>query len=221
MPRKPNTTGKHYYDPFPAKLRELIKDNNTTQEELTAVLNVKTRQSITGYTDGSTLPTIDKLIALADFFNVSTDYLLGRTPEKTQSAELRAVCEYTGLSEQAIDIIKNSSLNRQALLSEIISAPHFERFLYYFLAAAEFTERVKKDPSACLISLDYDQDMSLHSQTILARYHAFECSQVALDLLNDICSYTEITEKALETIRFSRRQAAEKMEGDNGEYQED
>ena len=31
------------------------------------------------YEKGDRQPTADKIIALADFFNVSTDYLLGRT----------------------------------------------------------------------------------------------------------------------------------------------
>ena len=126
MPRKPNTTGEHYNDPFPTNLRELIKNNKTTQEELTAVLNVKTRQSVTGYIDGSTLPTIDKVVALADFFNVSVDYLLGRTAPKTADHDLRFVCEYTGLSEQAIEFLckgaKNSDLQTlyKSFLSELL-----------------------------------------------------------------------------------------------------
>ncbi len=106
MPRKPNATGEHYNDSFPTRLRELIKDNNTTQEELTAVLNVKTRQSVTGYIDGSTLPTIDKVVALADYFNVSADYLLGLTDTQTTNKDLKFVCEYTGLSEQSVRNIR-------------------------------------------------------------------------------------------------------------------
>ena len=35
--------------------------------------------AILGYEDGSQLPKMDSLIKLADFFNVSIDYLTGRT----------------------------------------------------------------------------------------------------------------------------------------------
>lgn len=77
MPRKPNTNNEHYYDPFPTMLRALIKENGTKQEELKDVLGVKNRQSVTGYIDGSTVPTIDKVIAIAKYYGVNADDLLG------------------------------------------------------------------------------------------------------------------------------------------------
>lgn len=220
MPRKPNTTGEHYNDPFPTILRELIKDNNTTQEELTAVLNVKTRQSVTGYIDGSTLPTIDKVVALADFFNVSVDYLLGRTGPKTTDPDLRFVCEYTGLSEKAINNINKLSPRYTELLSDLIASASFEAFLTYFIRARDFTGEVKNNSGFKSVLLDYEQDLSLESVMMLARYHAFEGTQAALQLLNEICDYEEITETAMSTLLNSRRQHREER-GDNGEYQED
>lgn len=108
MPRKPNTTKKERYnDPFPTVLRKLIEEKGITQEELKEKLGVSTRQSVTGYIDGSTLPTIDKINALADLFDVSADYLLGRTPEKTSEVDLKAVYEDIGLSEEAVKAIRD------------------------------------------------------------------------------------------------------------------
>ena len=51
---------------------------------------------------------VEYLRYLADFYGVSTDYLLGLTDVKTPDASLRAVCEYTGLSETTIHSIKNN-----------------------------------------------------------------------------------------------------------------
>lgn len=45
---------------------------------------------------------IEFLHALAQYYNVSTDYLLGFTNNKTTDKNLDAVCQYTGLSEAAI-----------------------------------------------------------------------------------------------------------------------
>ncbi|MCI9269540.1 MAG: hypothetical protein HFF40_11895 [Lawsonibacter sp.] len=42
------------------------------------------------------------LRCLADFYNVSTDYLLGRTLVRTTDTEIQAVSNYTGLSHRAI-----------------------------------------------------------------------------------------------------------------------
>lgn len=105
MPRKPNTTGSRYYDPFPSRLRDLIRERDVRQEDLITALGVSTRQSVTGYTDGSTLPTPDKIVALANFFCVSTDYLLGVTDSRSTDTELRAICDYTGLTDAAVEAL--------------------------------------------------------------------------------------------------------------------
>lgn len=49
-----------------------------TQDALGKIVGVK-RYSVYGYEKGNNFPEIPVLIALADYFGVSTDYLLGRT----------------------------------------------------------------------------------------------------------------------------------------------
>lgn len=118
MPRKPNTTIETYRDPFPTALRELIKENGTKQEELAGVLGVKHRQSVTGYIDGSTLPTPDKIVAVAKHFHVTTDFLLGESKVQAIDADLDAVCRYTGLSPKAVCFLKEA---KDAELSKTVS----------------------------------------------------------------------------------------------------
>lgn len=53
------------------------------------------------------IPRIDQLVRFANYYNVSTDYLLGYTdaeqPVTTDEGRLiRAICDYTGLSEEAV-----------------------------------------------------------------------------------------------------------------------
>lgn len=59
------------------KLRELRKENNKTQEEVAKQINT-TRISYTRYELGTSEPTIETLIKLADIYGVSLDYLVGR-----------------------------------------------------------------------------------------------------------------------------------------------
>lgn len=66
---------------FGDRLKELREEKELTQEELGKFLNVS-RQTISGYEAGSIEPSIKNLIKLADIFNVSLDYLLGRTKER-------------------------------------------------------------------------------------------------------------------------------------------
>lgn len=58
-------------------LAELRQDHKMTQKELSQKMYV-TVGTISNYENGVHFPDVEKLIALADFFNVTTDYLLGR-----------------------------------------------------------------------------------------------------------------------------------------------
>lgn len=60
---------------------ELRKKKNVTQEELAAELGV-TAAAVSKWENGYTLPDILMLCALADFFELTTDELLGRYKEK-------------------------------------------------------------------------------------------------------------------------------------------
>ena len=63
---------------FSERIKELRESRNLTQEALGTVIGVK-RYSIYSYEKGCAYPEMKGLIALADFFDVSMDYLAGRT----------------------------------------------------------------------------------------------------------------------------------------------
>lgn len=63
---------------FVSKLRDLREDNDLTQDELAKKLNI-TRSALGNYETGIREPDINLLIRIADFFNVTLDYLLCRT----------------------------------------------------------------------------------------------------------------------------------------------
>lgn len=60
------------------RLVSLQKERNVLKKDIADAIGV----SVMGYyryERGDRQPTAEKLLALADFFNVSTDYLLGRS----------------------------------------------------------------------------------------------------------------------------------------------
>ncbi|MBR2389002.1 MAG: helix-turn-helix domain-containing protein [Clostridia bacterium] len=61
---------------FSERLKNLRKQNKITQEKLAAIIGVE-RSSIGKYESSTTIPSNETLIKIAQFFNVSTDYLLG------------------------------------------------------------------------------------------------------------------------------------------------
>ena len=61
---------------FAERLRALREDHDLTQTELAKVVKV-TQRNISFYETGKNEPDIKTIIALAQFFHVTTDYLLG------------------------------------------------------------------------------------------------------------------------------------------------
>ena len=65
---------------FSKKLKELRKRHKITQENLANIIGVE-RSSIGKYESSTTIPSNETLIKIANYFNVSTDYLLGNKEE--------------------------------------------------------------------------------------------------------------------------------------------
>ena len=60
------------------RLKELRKKKGISQLRLATELNT-TQNTISRYETGEREPGIDELIKIANYFNVSVDYLIGRT----------------------------------------------------------------------------------------------------------------------------------------------
>ncbi len=66
---------------FPERLKELRQEKNLTLSKLGKKVGL-TNATISRYESGTRKPNQDVLEELADFFEVTTDYLLGRTNQK-------------------------------------------------------------------------------------------------------------------------------------------
>lgn len=95
-----------YKDPFPCRFRNLIEEKGATLDALAAEFNT-TRQTVSNWQNGVTVPDAVSICDIARYFGVTTDYLLGLTDVKTIETDVRAVAEYTGLSEDAIKALSN------------------------------------------------------------------------------------------------------------------
>jgi transcriptional regulator with XRE-family HTH domain len=63
---------------FVSRLNELKVLSNTTNKDISKHIGISIR-GLQFYMSGTKEPTLTKLIALADYFNVSLDYLTGRS----------------------------------------------------------------------------------------------------------------------------------------------
>lgn len=88
--------GGHKMD-FSEKLLTLRKGKNLTQEQLAEQLDVS-RQSISKWESGQAVPELDKIIALSNVFDVTTDYLL----KSSEIDELSVKTEMLAKQQQQI-----------------------------------------------------------------------------------------------------------------------
>lgn len=83
------------------KVMALRKKNGWSQEELAEKLNIS-RQSVSKWESGASIPDIDKIIALSSLFGVSTDYLLKEELEQEQPSETEDV--YEAVKERVVSL---------------------------------------------------------------------------------------------------------------------
>lgn len=68
---------------FYQKLQNIRKEKRITQEELADKLNVS-RQAVSKWESGQTMPEIEKIIQIAKMYDVSLDYLLKDEDENVE-----------------------------------------------------------------------------------------------------------------------------------------
>lgn len=104
---------------FGELLAELRQDRKMTQEDLAKILYV-TSGTISNYENGVHLPDIDKLLNLADFFDVTTDYLLGRCSSQLSPDVLDSVIMEGRTAGALINDIRNISPERKQALNIVL-----------------------------------------------------------------------------------------------------
>ena len=72
------------------RIKSLREDRDLRQSDLARETGIDQR-TISNYETGKTAPDVYALIRLADFFEVSIDYLVGRTPSYDHSEEKKQI----------------------------------------------------------------------------------------------------------------------------------
>lgn len=86
---------------FANKVKYLRQSKELSQVQLAEKLGVA-KQSVSNWENDNIMPSIEMLVKIADYFNVSTDYLLGRDVKHTLDG---LMIDVTGLTPRQIDHI--------------------------------------------------------------------------------------------------------------------
>ena len=148
--------------PFATTLWLLMNEQPVTTQAQLAEITGKTRQTISQYVNGVSEPGYDTLVKIADHFNVSLDYLLGRSKARTQDNSIQAACDTTGLSEKSIYRLRN--------FMEASDDNHFTYYDHYGIYSAYALEMVDE-------FIDYALDFNKGSGFPFSNYLVFRQQQ--------------------------------------------
>lgn len=114
---------KGYCGIFATRFRKLmekhaINGKKLTQDYLANYLGVK-RQTISQYLNGSTLPQLEKMYLLANFFNVSVDYLMGFVNAESVDIYDKKISQIIGLNDEAINNLKTTNKDNKTNIQVI------------------------------------------------------------------------------------------------------
>lgn len=89
---------------FALRIKNLRLSKGLNQVQLAEKLGVK-KQSISNWENENIMPSVDMLMHIADFFEVSTDYLLGREVREESALNMLDVTGLTPRQREHIQLI--------------------------------------------------------------------------------------------------------------------
>lgn len=110
---------------FHERFKTLRDSSGKTQAKIAEDLGM-TPQALSYYANGRE-PNYDTLVALAEYFHVTTDYLLGTSDYET--IENDSISKQIPLSDKAIDFLKSCPPELQPTLDLLLSDPYWKDFL--------------------------------------------------------------------------------------------
>lgn len=131
MARAPKSIREKYFSPFPVALRGLMERHPVTTQEKLATITGKKRQTISQYVNGTSEPGYDTLTKIADYFNVSIDYLLGRSNDPSP---VSSSVDELGLTTNAVAWLKKiKQENNSDHLSQLFEDCNFQQLVANFI----------------------------------------------------------------------------------------
>lgn len=131
------------------KIIRLRKQFGWSQEELAEKMNIS-RQSVSKWESTNSIPDINKIIMLADIFDVSTDFLLKDDIEKFDSLSEGTKLDIIQISlEQALQYVENKIRVSNLITKGVVLCLCSVTPLFFFLAMAETNQlNITRDMAA-------------------------------------------------------------------------
>ena len=110
---------------FGKRLKELRKANGYKIEQFADMVGIS-KSTLGYYENNKRMPDIEILARIADTLNVNADYLIGRTNTTALKGKMKTVCEFTGLSDCAVEYLSELVKNKDYVKLSIINHLFYE-----------------------------------------------------------------------------------------------
>lgn len=105
MPRDTKQSNGQPLTPFAQRLVRLMDERGVSQVKVGDAIGVQ-RQTVSLYGLGQSRPDVEALAKIAQFFGVTSDYLLGLTECPSVDLDMRNAVDITGLSIEAVGALE-------------------------------------------------------------------------------------------------------------------
>ena len=89
------------------RIKELRKEKGLTQTEFGQIFNMK-QNAVTNIETGKQTIYFEDLLSIANYFGVTTDYLIKENAVKEENPNLQYICDYTGLNPSTVNFLNNT-----------------------------------------------------------------------------------------------------------------
>ena len=146
---------------FGRQLHQLRHSRHLTQKDVAKAIG-RSHSLVSGWENGSVEPTAADLIALADHFQVSVDYLLGRIRAYTLMDDFAPYWKAHHDKIATVTLIKRFTAQNSDLLDRIVAAYYDPRlctpefFRQIFLSAGYRIDELRPGPQDPDEAIDFD-----------------------------------------------------------------
>lgn len=147
------------------RLQKLINSSGKSREEIAKAIECDT-STITKHYNGNRQVAPEFIIKYAQFFGVSTDYLLGLSDVESTDRDIQFISKYTGLSESAINTLQEFITPDANSIFDIdeydyVYCEENKRFINDFITSAFFDSIMNCEREIDNINIDFISFLAL------------------------------------------------------------
>lgn len=171
---------------FGERLEKLRTQKGYNQTDFSVKIDIG-RVTIAKYEAGERAPTIDHLLSFAEFFDVSTDYLLGISLDTTKDIDLLEVRNRTGIKVETVQSIMKA---KDSVPTEIFDTFINNGHLYEILGHCNSTHATLQNATSLQFFMDVGKDT--FDKFLLDKLLKSNILQITKEDIKDTCRNIEI-----------------------------